>query len=63
MTQSGLQRIGTLAGCDRCNPDSETIVCFYCQQPVDGGGAFHGHLVEHERNGWGEHGDDPVECP
>lgn len=47
MVPSGLQLIGTLTGCDRCDPDSVVIVCHYCPTTVSGGVAFHRHLVGH----------------
>lgn len=54
MLTSGLQKIGTFVGCDRCDPDSEKIVCHYCSRTVVGGVAFHRHMVAHSVDAsWG----------
>lgn len=47
MLATGLQKIGLFVGCDRCDPGSEKIVCHYCPRTIDGGVAFHRHLVAH----------------
>ncbi len=47
MVPSGLQKIGTFTGCERCDPENTVIVCHYCPTIVSGGVAFHRHLVGH----------------
>ena len=46
MLPSGLRELGTIVGCDYCDPDAETIVCAFCPTSVNGGTAFHRHMLE-----------------
>lgn len=47
MVPSGLQKLGTISGCDRCDPVGVAILCHYCPTTVTSGDAFHRHLVSH----------------
>lgn len=43
MLPSGLQKIATFTGCERCNA-SGVLVCHYCGETREDGGAFWQHV-------------------
>lgn len=43
MLTSGLQKIATFRGCERCDPDG-VLACHYCEATRAGGAEFWEHL-------------------